>query len=97
RLAQVLINAIDKLSLSCQAIGISIDLDLIDPEDAPGVETPVQGGIKAAELIAALALINRHPKICGLEISEFNPEKDTNNKTLNLMKDIIEAFYGEPR
>lgn len=96
-LAQVLINAIDKLSLSCQAIGISIDLDFIDPEDAPGVETPVQGGIKAGELIAALSLINRHPKVCGLEISEFNPEKDYKNRTLHLMKAIIEAFYGEPQ
>ncbi len=94
--AQLLIKAIDQLSLSCQAIGISIDLDFIDPEDAPGVETPAQGGIKARELIEALLLINRHPKICGLEISEFNPEKDSQNKTLHIMKDIIEAFYGEP-
>ncbi len=94
-LAQVLTKAIDKLSLSCQVIGISIDLDFIDPDDAPGVETPAQGGIKAEELLKALALINRHPKICGLEISEFNPEKDPENKTLHLMKKIIEAFYGE--
>jgi len=94
-LTQVLIKAIDKLSLSCQVIGISIDLDFIDPDDAPGVETPAQSGIKAEELLKALALINRHPKICGLEISEFNPEKDPENKTLHLMKKIIEAFYGE--
>ncbi|SJM90294.1 Arginase [Crenothrix polyspora] len=95
-LAQVLIKAIDKLSLSCQIIGISIDLDVLDPEDAPGVETPAQGGIKAEELLAALSLINRHPKICGLEICEFNPEKDTRNKTLHLMKAIIEAFFVAP-
>jgi arginase len=94
-LAQVLIKAVDKLSLSCQAIGISIDLDFIDPEDAPGVETPAQDGIKAIELIEALSLINRHPKVCGLEISEFNPENDYKNKTLHLMKAIIEAFYSE--
>ena len=94
-LAQVLIKAVDKLSLSCQAIGISIDLDFIDPEDAPGVETPAQGGIKAIELIEALSLINRHSKVCGLEISEFNPENDYKNKTLHLMKAIIEAFYSE--
>lgn len=95
RLAQVLIKAIDKLSLSCQVIGISIDLDFIDPDDAPGVETPAQSGIKACELLEALSLLNRHPKICGLEISEFNPENDSENKTLQLMKAIIEAFYGE--
>jgi arginase len=96
-LAQVLIKAIDKPSLTCHAIGISLDLYFIDPEDAPGAETPAQDGIKAKELIAALALINQHPKVCGLEISEFNPEKDPKNKTLRLMQDIIEAFYGEPQ
>ncbi|MGR9014180.1 MAG: arginase [Gammaproteobacteria bacterium] len=94
-LGQALTKAIDKLSRSCQVIGISIDLDFIDPEDAPGVETPAKDGIKAVELLKALSLINRHPKVCGLEISEFNPEKDSENKTLHLMKDIIETFYGE--
>jgi len=93
-LAPVLIKAIDKLSLRCGVIGISIDLDVIDPADAPGVETPAQDGIKAGELLEALSLINRHPKVLGLEISEFNPEKDRQNKTLVLMKAIIDAFYG---
>jgi arginase len=95
-LAPVLIKAMDKLSQSCQSIGISIDLDVVDPEDAPGVETPAEGGIKASELLEALRLINRHPKLCALELSEFTPEKDINNKTLYLMKALIEAFYVEP-
>jgi len=95
RLADVLIKAIDKLSRSCEFIGISIDLDFIDPGDAPGVETPAPGGIKAGELLEALSLVNRHPLICALEISEFNPENDSENKTLQLMKAMIEAFYGE--
>jgi arginase len=95
-LAPVLLQAIDTLSLSCESIGISIDLDVIDPVDAPGVETPAVGGIKARDLLAALALVYRHPKVCGLEISEFTPENDINNKTLHLMKAIVEAFYGGP-
>ncbi|MGZ4977906.1 MAG: arginase [Methylobacter sp.] len=95
RLAPVLIKAVDRLSRSCELIGISIDLDFIDPGDAPGVETPAPDGIKAEELLEALSSINRHPKIGGLEISEFNPEKDDNNKTLYLMKAIVEIFYGE--
>jgi arginase len=95
-LSPVLINAMDKLSHTCQAIGISIDLDVVDPEEAPGVETPAEGGIKASELLTALRLINRQPKVCGLELSEFTHEKDINNKTLYLMKALIEAFYAEP-
>ncbi len=94
---QTLTNAIDSLGQSCHTIGISLDLDFIDPDDAPGVETPAPGGIKARELIAAFSLLKRHPKLCGLEISEFNPEKDINNKTLHLMKTLVDAFYGEIR
>jgi arginase len=45
----VLIQVIDKLSQSCQTISISIDLDFIDSEDSPGVETPAPEGIKAGE------------------------------------------------
>jgi arginase len=91
-----LIKAVNKLSMTCHTVGISIDLDVIDPADAPGVETPVKDGIKAKELLTALSLIKGHPKICGLEMSEFSPEKDINHKTLYLMKAIVEAFYGEP-
>jgi arginase len=91
--SQTVQAAIGRLDRTCHAIGITLDLDLIAPEDAPGVETPVPGGIRAAELIAALASVSRHPKLCGLEISEFNPDNDRDNKTLHLMKAIIEAFY----
>ncbi len=93
--SQTLLAAIEQLSRTCRTIGISLDLDLIDPEDAPGVETPVSGGIKAAALLAALALVKRHAKFCGLEISEFNPESDRHAKTLLLMKSIVETFYAD--
>lgn len=93
--SQTLLAAIEQLSKTCGMIGISLDLDLIDPEDAPGVETPVPGGIKAAVLLAALASAKRHAKFCGLEISEFNPESDRHAKTLHLMRAIVETFYAD--
>ncbi|SDI15391.1 arginase [Nitrosomonas sp. Nm132] len=94
-LSQTLLAAIEQLSRTCGMIGISLDLDLIDPEDAPGVETPVPDGIKAAALLAALASAKRHAKFCGLEISEFNPESDRHAKTLHLMRAIVETFYAD--
>ncbi|WAK03125.1 arginase [Methylobacter sp. YRD-M1] len=93
-LEQTLQGAMDQLSRTCLMIGISIDLDFIDPIDAPGVETPASGGLRAAEFMAALRSVN-HDKICGLEISEYNPENDQDNKTLALIKAIIEAFYAD--
>jgi arginase len=94
-LAQTLQGAMEQLSRTCHMIGISIDLDFIDPIDAPGVETPAPGGFRAAELMAALRSVNRNDKICGLEISEYNPENDQDNKTLDLIRAIIEAFYAD--
>lgn len=90
----LLVQAVEKLNHSCDVIGISIDLDFIRPEDAPGVETPVTGGIPAQILLNALSQIKQQPKICGLEISEFNPDKDVNHQTLHLMKAIVETFYS---
>lgn len=90
----LLVQAVEKLNRSCDLIGISIDLDFLRPEDAPGVETPVVGGIAAQSLLNALSQIKQHPKICGLELSEFNPSTDVNHQTLHLMKTIVETFYG---
>jgi arginase len=89
-----LVSAIDKLSQSCDKIGISIDLDCLDPEDAPGVETPVNQGVKAQALLQALTAIRHQSKICGLEISEFAPTQDRQQKTLHLINDIVETFYA---
>ncbi|MGZ5050626.1 MAG: arginase [Methylobacter sp.] len=93
RLATALLDAIDRLSRRCAVIGISLDLDFIDPDDAPGVETPAPNGIRAKDLLEALAVVSGHPKILGLEIAEYNPDNDQENKTLRLMKAIVEAFY----
>lgn len=90
----LLVQAVEKLNHSCDAIGISIDLDFIRPEDAPGVETPVAGGIPAQTLLNALSQIKQQPKICGLEISEFNPATDINDQTLQLIKNIVTTFYA---
>ncbi len=90
----LLVQAVEKLNHSCDLIGLSIDLDFIRPEDAPGVETPVAGGIPAQTLLNALSQIKQQPKICGLEISEFNPDNDIEHRTLHLMKSIVETFYG---
>ncbi|MCF6250103.1 MAG: arginase [Methylococcaceae bacterium] len=92
-LTQLLSSTVSQLSHSCELIGISIDLDVVAPEDAPGVETPVDGGIRAKELIQAISAVRNKQKICALEISEFNPETDVNNKTLYLIKSLVDAFY----
>jgi arginase len=72
--------------------GISIDLDAVDPVDAPGVGSPEPGGIPAQQLLDALAPVRHDPALLGIEIAEFNPFRDRNNKTAQLVIDLMSAM-----
>lgn len=87
--------AILQLQNHCDVIGISLDLDVLDPSDAPGVETPVTDGISAMELLAALRMLNGRPGICGIEICEYSPQQDCFYKTSRLAGEIIAAFFAD--
>jgi arginase len=72
--------------------GISVDLDVIDPKDAPGVGCREPDGIEGNALIRALAKIT-DKKLLGLEIAEYNPMFDEGEKTARLLIDIIKVVY----
>lgn len=74
--------------------GVTIDLDAIDPKDAPGVGTPCPGGIHAGELIAALTQLARHPGLCAVEIAEYNPYRDRAVATAGLVEDLLDAMLA---
>lgn len=76
--------------------GISVDLDAIDPREAPGVGSPVRGGLNAAEVVNALA---QHPgdgALRGLEIVEYNPYLDRDAQTSALVAAIAKAVLAPP-
>ena len=77
--------------------GISVDLDAIDPREAPGVGSPVRGGLNAAELISALARHACDPALRGLEIVEYNPHLDRGAQTIALVPAIAEALLAPQR
>ncbi len=89
---QAFLSAYHQLSHSCRKLGISLDLDLVDPADAPAVATPVPGGINATELLGALTSIQGHKQWCGLECSEFIPDYDRDNRTLKLLLNIVQIY-----
>jgi arginase len=74
--------------------GITLDLDVIDPRDAPGVGTPAPGGMRAAELVRTLRRIAEDPQLRGLEIAEYNPRRDRNGVTAKHAIGIAEAALG---
>jgi arginase len=73
------------------AFGVSLDLDVFDPTDAPAVGTPEPGGLSASAFLQVWSKLIRDPKRIGLEIVEYNPLRDHGGRTLRLMTDLIAA------
>jgi arginase len=93
-LTQIMQQAMDYISEHTQHFGISIDLDAIDPSQAPAVSVPVPHGLDGATLVQCLKQLRTHPHfehLLALEIAEFNPSKDINGQTETLIQNIIEA------
>jgi arginase len=73
------------------AFGISIDLDAVTPEEAPGVGTPVDAGLSAAELTEALAGIGGRPGLAAVELVEYCPPRDPDGRTARVAVDLLTA------
>ena len=91
----VIVEALAQVTADTVAYGISIDLDAIDPADAPGVGTPEDGGIPGGELVAALARIPRALSPVALEVAELNPRKDPDQSTAALVCKLLGAVLGK--
>ena len=73
--------------------GISIDLDAIDPIQAPGVETPCADGLDASRLMQSLHNFIPRQKLIGVEITEFNPQADRDRATEKLVYGLINSIF----
>lgn len=86
-------KAVDIVSRGTAGFGISIDLDSLDPFDAPGTGMPEPDGIALADLCHSLEAM-RHARRCvGLEIAEFDPHASSDDRTLQAICNIIKAWY----
>lgn len=74
--------------------GISLDLDAFDPIEVPGVGSPAKNGILPEDFLQSFPLLLDRQHLIGFEVAEFNPHLDKNNKTLNLICEIIRCFRG---
>jgi arginase len=75
-------------------VHVSFDVDVCDPEIAPGVGTPVPGGLSYREAHLALELIHEAGMMTSLEVVEVNPILDHANTTGNLAVDLIASALG---
>lgn len=75
-------------------LGVSIDLDAVDPIDAPGVGCREPGGIPGHSLIASLRQLAQRQPLLALEVTEYNPLLDEQSKTAQLLVALMHAVYA---
>jgi arginase len=78
-----------------EGFGISIDLDVVTPEEAPGVGTPVPGGISGAQLAAALAQLGGRADLLAVELVEYVPRLDPDRRSARVaIATLVGALCG---
>ena len=70
-------------------------MDVVDPEAAPGVGTPVRGGLSYREAHLAMELVPKSGLLGSLEIVEVNPILDRENATGRLAVELVASALGE--
>jgi arginase len=83
-LASVMEEAIMRVSMGTAGFHVSLDLDALDPAEAPGVGTPVLGGISYREAHLAMEMVSQSGRLLGLDLVEVNPILDSHNVTADL-------------
>ena len=87
-------KALDIASSNPNGFGLSIDVDGLEPKLAPGTSLPIPNGILPVELINELKnSIRSNSKFLGLEIAEFSPELDQEQKTEAVIAEIIKSCF----
>ena len=76
-------------------IHVSLDMDVMDPAEAPGVGTPVSGGLTYREAHLFMEIIADSGKLSSMDIVEINPILDQANKTARLAVDLIVSALGK--
>jgi len=93
----VLDEALDIVTAGTSGFGVSIDLDVISPEEAPHVGTPAQGGVSSAELARALEEVAGKPGLAAVELVEYSPRLDRDGRTARVAVDLLAAALCGPR
>ncbi len=91
----VMEQAIKRASAGTAGIHVSFDLDGVDPELAPGVGTPVPGGLSYREAHLAMEMLADTGKVVSAELVEVNPVVDHQNATARLGVELLTSLLGK--
>ncbi len=88
-------EALEQVTRDTAGVHVSFDLDGVDPECAPGVGTPVPGGLTLRESHLICEMVNQTGALLGLEMVELNPTFDHENKTGRLAVWLVQSALGK--
>lgn len=74
---------------------VSLDVDFLDPDIAPGVGTTVRGGPTYREAQLCMEMVADTGRMASLDIVELNPAFDIRNRTAELAVDLVESLFGK--
>jgi arginase len=74
---------------------VSLDMDALDPDEAPGVGTPVPGGLTYREAHLLMEILGDSGRVRSLDIVEINPILDNGNRTAELAVELAASLLGQ--
>lgn len=92
---EVMVRALDVATEGTDRLHISLDIDSVDPQEAPGVGTPVPGGLTYREAHLAMELASREGTLGSMDVVEVNPLLDERNRTAELAAELVASALGK--
>ena len=93
-LATCMRAAVDTANQGEAGFGLTIDIDVIDPSEAPFVATPVNGGLSVEECAKALSDLPHKDRLLGMEVVEFTPRDDSEPNDAQIACELIVSFVS---
>jgi arginase len=93
-MSAVLARALRKLR-DVDLLHVSLDVDAIDPSVAPGVGTPVKGGLNYREAHLIMETVNEHGRMTSMEVVEVNPILDNRNQSAEFAVELVQSAFGK--
>jgi arginase len=94
-MAEIMREAMALVSGDTTGLHVSFDVDVVDPSEAPGVGTPVPGGVTYREAHLAMELVAESGRLRSLDIVEVNPILDRENRTAVLAAELVLSAVGK--
>jgi len=94
-MSEVMQEALKIAGQATDGIHLSLDMDSLDPRDAPGVGTPVRGGLTYREAHLAMEMIASSKRLISMDAVEVNPILDSENSTAHLAVELILSALGK--